>query len=89
MKAADKSAAATADMFGTPAKRGRPCSGKALSAADRQRKYRETHRAIETGPKIGETIRELAKEFDLTEGQVTRRLLGFALCNRNWRQTGF
>ena len=80
---------ATLTLPGIPAKRGRPCSGKAMTAAERQRKYRKTHKAVNAGEKITATITRFAKEFDLSEDQITRELLRFALCNRNWSQTGF
>lgn len=91
MKATDKSAMLTEELPGMPrcVKRGRPCKDGALSNAERQRKYRESRKLVETGPKIAATISRFAQEFDLTEDQVTRELLRFALCNRNWRRTGF
>lgn len=85
----NKAIDATLMLPGIPAKRGRPCTGKAMTAAERQRKYRKAHKNINAGEKITATIKRFAKEFDLTEDQVTRELLRFALCNRNWSQTGF
>lgn len=79
----------TPDLFGAPARRGRPPVPHAMTAAQRQAKYRKTHFAYDLGPKIGPTIKRFSKEFDLTEDQVVRCLLQFALCNRNWSQTGF
>lgn len=91
MKATDKSAKFTDELPGMPkaVKRGRPCSPDSMSNAERQRRYRARHKSIDTGEKIAATISRFAKEFDLTEDQVTRELLRFALCNRNWNQTGF
>lgn len=43
----------------------------------------------QTGEQIAATIKRLADEFDLTQAEVTRELLRFALCNRNWQETGF
>jgi hypothetical protein len=74
---------------GVPGKRGRKPTGKAMTNAERQAKYRETHKAVETGTSIARTIKRFAEDFDLTEQQITRELLRFALCNRNWAQTGF
>ena len=79
----------TMTLPGVAPKRGRPVSGRALSNTERQRRFRQSHKTIETGERIGATITRLAQEFDLSELEVTRELLRFALCNRNWRQTGF
>lgn len=81
--------AATLPLIGIPAKRGRPASGKALSNSERQRRWRKSHKTIEAGDQISATIKRLADQFDLSDAQVTRELLRFALCNRNWAQTGF
>lgn len=72
-----------------PAKRGRPKTGKALTNAERQKRYRARHKSVDTGETMAATIKRLADQFDLTESEVTRHLLRFALCNRNWAQTGF
>lgn len=91
MKATDRSAALTAELPGMPGtkRRGRPQKADALSNAERQRRYRESRKIVKTGEKIAATISRFAREFDLTEDQVTRELLRFALCNRNWARTGF
>jgi len=91
MKASDRAAALTAELPGMPeAKRlGRPRKADALSNAERQRRFRENRKLVKTGEKISGTIARFAKEFDLTEDQITRELLRFALCNRNWARTGF
>jgi len=83
------SAVRTPDMFGAPSRRGRPPMPHALTNAQRQAKYRSTHSSYEVGPKIGLTVKRFARDFDLSEDEVVRRLLQFALCNRNWNQTGF
>lgn len=72
-----------------PVKRGRKPSGCALTVAQRQAKFRAGRKLIETGEKIAATIKALAEQFDLTESEVTRELLRFALCNKNWKQAGF
>lgn len=91
MKATDKSALHTAELPGIPAivKRGRPCSGKALTNSERQARWREKRKTVDIGEKISATIKRFSREFDLTEDQITRELLRFALCNRNWSKTGF
>lgn len=70
-------------------RRGRPRSGNALTAAQRQARFRARHKFVDTGERIGATITKLAEQFDISELEVTRHLLRFALCNRNWKQTGF
>jgi len=82
----------TAELPGLPPppkRRGRKPTGKALSNAERQARFRAKRQQIETGERMTATIRKLADEFDLTTDEVTRHLLRFALCNRNWSQTGF
>lgn len=82
----------TLNLPGVPAapkRRGRKPTGTALTNAQRQARYRARHKHIETGERIGATITALAKQFDLSEPVITRELLRFALCNRNWKQTGF
>lgn len=74
---------------GVAPKRGRPVTGQALSNKERQWRWREKRSMVVTGDRISSTIKRFAKEFDLTEYQVTRELLRFALCNRNWARTGF
>ena len=89
MKAENGAIKATMTLPGIPAKRGRPSTGKAMSAAQRQAKYRREHADDKANDRIENTVRSLAEEFDLTIAQVRRELLRFALCNRNWRQQGF
>lgn len=79
----------TMTLPGVPPKRGRPAKPDALSNAERQRRWREKRSMVVTGDRISATIKRFAKEFDLTEDKVTRELLRFALCNRNWSRTGF
>lgn len=92
MKANDRAAALTAELPGmpdAPKKRGRPCKEGALTNAERQRRYQAKRKSVMVGETISATISRFAAEFDLTEDQVTRELLRFALCNRNWGKTGF
>ena len=82
----------TLDLPGVPAApkcRGRKPTGTALTNAQRLARYRARHKHIETGERIGATITALSKQFDLSELVITRELLRFALCNQNWKQTGF
>lgn len=72
-----------------PKKRGRPKKDDSLTNAERQARWRAKRKTVETGERMAATITRLAHEFDLTEDEVTRHLLRFALCNRNWMQTGF
>ncbi|MCL2875462.1 MAG: hypothetical protein FWF12_04030 [Betaproteobacteria bacterium] len=68
---------------------GRSRKPDAKTNAQRQAAFRKRHQNVDAGETMTATIRRFAKDFDLTEGQVTRELLRFALCNRNWNQTGF
>lgn len=79
----------TLTLPGVAPKRGRRVTGTAMTNAERQKRFWQRHKTIGTGDRIGATITRLAKEFDLSELQVTRELLRFALCNKNWARTGF
>lgn len=82
----------TAELPGLPPppkKRGRPKKDDAKSNAERQAEWRKKHVQIRTGERMSDTISRLASEFDLSIDEVTAHLLRFALCNRNWKQTGF
>lgn len=91
MKASDRSAALTAELPGMPraVRRGRPPKANAMTDAERTRKYRQARKPMKIGERMANTIRRFAQEFDLTEDEVIAHLLRFALCNRNWAQTGF
>lgn len=80
---------ATLPLPGITRPRGRPRKPDALSNAQRQKAFRQRHVVAETGETMNATIRRLAVQFDLPVAHVTRELLRFALCNRNWAQTGF
>ena len=88
-RAEDLAKKLTMQLPGMPGKPGRPCTGTAMSNKERQRKYRQRHKSVDIGERMNLTITKLAKAFDLTEDQVTKELIRFALCNRNWQQTGF
>lgn len=79
----------TMTLPGVPGRRGRLVTGTAMTVAQRQAKYRRNHKMVETGERIGQTIRDLSDQFDISELVITRELLRFALCNRNWKRTGF
>lgn len=68
---------------------GRPRSPDAMTNAQRQAAYRKRHKSVDVGESMTATIKRFAKHFDMTEDQITRELIRFALCNRNWIQTGF
>lgn len=70
-------------------KPGRPKSDKSMTNAERQKKHRAASKTIKTGERIAATITRLAQQFDLSEQQVTRELIRFALCNKNWSSQGF
>lgn len=85
----DAAKEATLPLPGVSRPAGRPRKPDALSNAERQRRYRAKHKNVETGERMAATIKRLAEAFDLTEPEVTRHLIRFALCNRNWNETGF
>lgn len=74
---------------GIPAPRGRRATGKALTGAQRQARFRVKCLQADASDKVKTTIKRLAADFDLSISQVTGALLQFALCNRNWDQEGF
>lgn len=67
----------------------KPKGERPLTNAERQAAFRAKRVGLETGERMANTIANLANEFDLTKDEVIQHLLRFALCNRNWRQTGF
>jgi len=67
----------------------KPKGERPLTNAERQAAFRAKRVALETGERMANTIANLAAEFDLTKDEVIQHLLRFALCNRNWKQTGF
>jgi len=69
--------------------RGRPVKVGSLTAAQRQAKFRAARVQVELGEQMADTVRRYASEFDLTESEVLRELVRFALTNRNWTQEGF
>lgn len=68
---------------------GRPRKADAKTNAERQRAYRTRHKSVDVGESMTATIKRFAKHFEMTEDQITRELIRFALCNKNWMQTGF
>lgn len=88
-KARNRAADATLTLPGITRPVGRPRKPDALSNSERQKAFRRRHVMAETGETMNSTIRRLAVQFDLPVSFVTRELIRFALCNRNWAQTGF
>lgn len=88
-KANDKSAKLTPDLLTKKRPRGRPPKPDALTNSQRQARYRKRRLPMAVGERMTETVQTLAKDFDLTTSEVTAHLVRFALCNRNWKQTGF
>lgn len=88
-KTVNKAAALALTLPCIPAPRGRPHKVDALSNAERQRRFRARHTYVETGERIGSTIKKLSDQFGIDELTITRELLRFALCNKNWSQSGF
>lgn len=66
-----------------------PIGERPMTNAERQARHRAKHVKLESGSRMAATIADLAAEFDLSKEKVIQHLLRFALCNRNWRQTGF
>lgn len=67
----------------------KPKGERPMTLAERQAAYRKQRIMLNTGSKIAQTIDDLAEHFDLSKDEVIQHLLRFALCNRNWKQTGF
>lgn len=72
-----------------PKRRGRPTSPDSKTNAERQTAFRKRHVLVDAGGSIPQTIERLAAQYGLTKDQVTRELLRFALCNKNWGRFGF
>lgn len=87
--ARDRKDVMTMELSGVSRRRGRPSSGKAKSGAQRQRDFRNRHAIVAVGDLISSTIKRLSEQFEMPVPVVTRELLRFALCNRNWAQLGF
>lgn len=79
----------TGNLPGIPSKAGRPVSGRAMSNAQRQQKYRACHQIVETSDQMHLTVKRLADQFDLPESYIVKELIRFALCNKNWSLAGF
>jgi len=89
--AKDRTGAAlvTPDLLPMPKRRGRPSTGKALTVSERQKRFREKRVPVVVGSRMSATVAELAALYNLTADQVTAHLIRFALCNKNWKKTGF
>jgi len=91
MKTSQKNLAVqlTMTLPGVAPKRGRRATGRAMTGAQRAAKFRKSRALVPVGDRIGATIKRLAEQFEMSELVITRELLRFALCNKNWSQQGF
>lgn len=69
-------------------KRGRPRKPDATTNAQRVAAYKAQRIYIKLGP-MAETVRKMADHFEISFDDAMRSLVQYALCNRNWWQTGF
>lgn len=79
----------TLELPGVTQRGRKPKGERPMTNAERQAAFRAKRIALESGKRMANTIANLAAEFDLTKDEVIQHLLRFALCNRNWKQTGF
>lgn len=79
----------TPDLLTGAKRRGRPPKADSMTNAQRQAKFRASRLLVPMGETMTATIARFAKDFDMTETEITRELIRFALTNRNWSQTGF
>jgi len=77
-----------AECIRHPRKKGRP-AGTGKTNAERQAAFRARHVLVPLGEQMSATIRRYADDFDLTQGEVIKELIRFALTNNNWKDTGF
>jgi len=67
-------------------------SARRRPASDSQRvaKFRSKHARLDfpVSLPIGQTLHELALQFDCSKAVVVRSLLRFALTNRDWKKQG-
>jgi len=80
---------ATLELPGVTRPGRKPKGERPLTNAERQAQFRKKRISVESGDRMTETVRALAEQFDLSKDEVIKHLLRFALCNRNWKQTGF
>lgn len=78
----DKRDKVTATLPGVAAKRGRPATGKAKSAADRQREYRERLRnqgreiiSVDLPLECSEALRKHVQFKDMTLGDAVEKIV--------------
>jgi len=69
-------------------KRGRP-AGSGKTNAERQAAFRASRILVPMGEQMTATVARFAHDFDMTQGEVIKELIRFALTNRNWKETGF
>lgn len=67
----------------------KPKGERPMSPAERQRAFRNARLHVNLGETMSNTVRRLAENFDITIDEVMQHLTRFALCNRNWDETGF
>lgn len=79
----------TADLLTGARRRGRPPKVDSMTNAQRQAKFRASRLLVPMGETMTATISRFAKDFEMTETEVTKELIRFALTNRNWSKTGF
>lgn len=80
---------ATLELPGVTRPGRKPKGERPLTNAERQADFRAKRIALETGERMASTIASLANDFEISKDEVIQHLLRFALCNRNWKQTGF
>lgn len=79
----------TPDLLTGKSRLGRPVKSDSLTGAQRQAQYRAERIQCKLGAGMVSTVQELASLFDLSQDDVMRELVRFALTNRNWKNTGF
>lgn len=79
----------TPDLFTKKTIQGRPPKPGALTAAQRQAKFRASRLQVNLGETMTETVKRLAADFDLSTDEVMGHLVRFALTNHQWSKTGF
>lgn len=89
MKNKNRAVELTMSLPGIPPRRGRPPTGNAMSAAQRQKIYRKNQLSDARSNFVWAAISSLSAQFSIPKNQIVAELLAFALENHNWRKTGF
>lgn len=79
----------TPDLFTYKTIQGRPPKPGALTASQRQAKFRAERLHVKLGEGMVETVKRYADQFDLSTDEVIQHLVRFALTNHQWSKTGF